>query len=97
MLSTYLNERKAENNSGFYKIRPKDNKVKEVEEEDDMLYRSDDEVPRLNKYRVEKILGVFGLMMFRNLLNLYRLSIIRHLRRMEKVLLILTIISMRII
>ena len=57
MLSTYLNERKAENNSGFYKIRPKDNKVKEVEEEDDMLYRSDDEVPRLNKYRVEKIFG----------------------------------------
>ena len=57
MLSTYLDERKSENRNGFYKIRPKYNKVQEVEEEDDTLYRSDDEVPRLNKYCVEKILG----------------------------------------
>lgn len=67
VLATYLKERKAENNSGFYKIRPKEKpktaeegvKVKE-EHSDDTLYRSDDyynDVPRLNKYRIENIFG----------------------------------------
>ena len=52
VLATYLKERKAENNSGFYKIRPKEEKLyRTSEEEDDTLYRSDD----ATKNRIEAL------------------------------------------
>lgn len=57
MLSTYLDERKSENRNGFYKIRPKQEEQQIKKEDDDTLYRSDDDVLRLNKYAVEEIFG----------------------------------------
>lgn len=57
MLSTYLDERKSENRNGFYKIRPKQEEQQIKKEDDDTLYRSDDNVLRLNKYAVEEIFG----------------------------------------
>jgi superfamily II DNA or RNA helicase len=46
MVSTYIKERKAENKGGFYKIRPQETetKVAEEETEDDVLYRSSEDI-----------------------------------------------------
>ena len=44
LVSTYIKERKAENKGGFYKIRPVKSENKAVEEDDDTLYREDDEI-----------------------------------------------------
>ena len=59
LVSTYIKERKAENKGGFYRIRPEKTETKAAEEEseDGVLYRGDEDVPRLNKYKVEKIFG----------------------------------------
>ena len=43
VLATYLKERKAENNSGFYKIRPKEKP--KTAEEGDVLYRTKETAP----------------------------------------------------
>jgi chromosome segregation ATPase len=46
LVSTYIKERKAENKGGFYKIRPEKTETKATEEEteDDVLYRSSEDI-----------------------------------------------------
>ena len=48
LVSTYIKERKAENKGGFYKIRPVKSENKAVDEDDNTLYRSDEQINALN-------------------------------------------------
>lgn len=56
LISTYIKERKAENKSGFYMIRP--TQSEQQQEDDDTLYRSDDTMYRIREDEAPKKTGI---------------------------------------